>query len=278
MQKIDYLINNNIRQHDKICPRYERMHSEIFNPIEQERLQIHLEKAIGSIVTISRHKTALDYGCGTGNITRHLLEKGLNVVSADVSEKFLAIVRQRYLKTGLLSTARVNGINLNELKNNYFDITAAYSVLHHIPDYLEIIREMVRVTKIGGVIYIDHEENENYWDNDKSYAEFLRLALPGRERNKYKKYLHMSTYINKVRRTIEPHYTPEGDIHTLPNDHIQWGRIEKILLSEGCELIMKEDYLVYRPEYKKDIYDKFKKICSDYRLLAVRKKLTFENR
>jgi ubiquinone/menaquinone biosynthesis C-methylase UbiE len=39
----------------------------------------------------------------------------------------------------------------------------AYSVLHHIYDYEYALREMARLLKTGGVLYIDHEHNDTYW-------------------------------------------------------------------------------------------------------------------
>lgn len=53
-------------------------------------------------------------------------------------------------------------------------MVATYSVLHHIPDYLGVIKELIRVTKPGGIIYIDHEVNEQYWEKSAVYNEFLK--------------------------------------------------------------------------------------------------------
>ena len=102
---------------------------------------------------------ALDYGCGSGNITNQLLNLNINVVAADVSSHFLTLVRQKF-SCDRLSTLSLNGKDLIGVEADSFDFIAVYSVLHHIPDYLAAITELARVCKPGGVIYIDHEQND----------------------------------------------------------------------------------------------------------------------
>ena len=68
--------------------QYEHLHKEIFNPIEQERLSKALSTAIKAVRTNSKPLTALDYGCGSGNLTRVLIEAGIETVSADISDGF----------------------------------------------------------------------------------------------------------------------------------------------------------------------------------------------
>ena len=160
--------------YNKIYNKYEQRHNEIYNTIEQERLSKKLKKAADFILTNSKEKIAFDYGCGTGNLTKHLIKLGFFVVSADISEKFLDVIKKRYQFTGKSDTLEVNGYDLSNIENNKFDLTATYSVLHHVPDYLTIIKEMIRITKQEGIIYLDHEVNENYWYRNKDYSEFLR--------------------------------------------------------------------------------------------------------
>ena len=145
-------ILRNIAIHDRIAKRYDRIHGEIFNDVEQSRLRADVKHAVDSISSGSLN--ALDFGCGSGNLTRHLLENGCSVTSADVSQGFLDLVQSRY---PTVDTHRLNGIDLSEIATSTFDIVATYSVLHHVPDYLAAVREMARVCKPGGVLYLDHE-------------------------------------------------------------------------------------------------------------------------
>jgi hypothetical protein len=85
-------IDKNIKVHDKTAKNYASAHGEIFNNTEQERLSLALKESLQAVKTGSKNLTALDYGCGSGNITEKLLNLNVNVVAADVSEQFLKLV------------------------------------------------------------------------------------------------------------------------------------------------------------------------------------------
>ena len=72
------------------------------------------------------------------------------------------------------TTFELNGENLDGIKDNSLDLIATYSVLHHIPDYIKTIHEMIRVCAPGGIIYIDHEQNNEYWIANEEYKEFQK--------------------------------------------------------------------------------------------------------
>jgi len=251
---------------------YERIHGEIFNPIEQQRLHDALRRAIDTIETGSEPLTALDYGCGSGNLTRHLLERGLQTVSADVSEHFLKLIEKKFSQSGLSSTLKINGKDLSSVPNSQFDLAATYSVLHHVPDYLHMVEEMCRVVKPGGVVYIDHEVTEAYYRRPAAYVEFMRKARPRVDWRRYLRLLcDVPGYIHIIRRLVNPRYKKEGDIHVWPDDHIEWDKIERVLADRGCEIVLKQDYLLCRSLYDPDVYNQYKDRCSDQRLLIARK-------
>jgi glycosyltransferase involved in cell wall biosynthesis/ubiquinone/menaquinone biosynthesis C-methylase UbiE len=259
-------INENIKVHNKTANDYATAHGEIFNAVEQERLLLALKKSLQAVNTGSEELTALDYGCGSGNLTRHLLNLNVAVVAADVSSHFLALVRQQF-PSDRLSTLILNGKNLGSLETDSFDFITVYSVLHHIPNYLAALTELARVCKPGGVIYLDHEPTDQFWSDNPLYEEFQTKAL----RMDWGKYLVFSNYVGKVRRWFNPKYSNEGDIHVWPDDHVEWQRIEDTLMGLGFEVVLSEDYLLCKKLYHRDIYRKFEKLCSDTRLMAFRK-------
>jgi SAM-dependent methyltransferase len=225
-----------------------------------------LKKSLQAVNTDSEELTALDYGCGSGNLTRHLLKLSVDVVAADVSSHFLELVRKQF-SSDRLSTLMLNGKNIDSLGTDSFDIITVYSVLHHIPDYLAALTELARVCKPGGVIYLDHEPTDQYWLGNPLYEEFQEKAL----RTDWGKYLVFSNYVGKVRRWFNPKYSNEGDIHVWPDDHIEWQCIEDALTSLGFEVILSEDYLLCNKLYRPEIYRKYEKLCADTRLMVFRK-------
>lgn len=266
-------IEFNIKAHDKVAGKYEKDHDEIFNEVEQSRIRNVLGQVVKSVKSGEKNLKALDVGCGSGNLTRHLIDLGVYTVSADVSEKFLKMVEKRFSSTHISKPLKINGRDLANIGDYTFDIAAAYSVLHHVPDYLYLIKEMCRVLKRGGVIYLDHEANKTYYQKTKKYIDFLKRATP--RRVILRKYLRLLVdfdfYVHFIKKRINPRYKCEGDIHVWPDDHIEWDKIGQLLTLEGFEIVLREDYLLYKNSYRKDIYEQYKSRCSDTTMLIARK-------
>lgn len=267
----DSRIKHNIRVHNKIYRKYATNHKEIFNPSEQQRLQDTLKRATGFIQTAGVKKSAIDIGCGTGNLTYYLVNMRMKTFSADVSEKFLSIVKERFSDSGMVETIKLNGEDLSEIQNEEYDFAGVYSVLHHIPDYLALIKEMVRVLKPGGVLYIDHEAAPSYWQKDKLYKEYTG-HFTRNLRQRLKNLFRPSYYITTFRRMMNSRYQPEGDIHVFEDDHIEWDKIEYLLNQLNCDIVLKEDYLLCRGVSSYGFYTQYKDKCADTRVLAARKR------
>ncbi len=264
----------NEQAHDAVSGAYEERHSEIFNPIEQDRLHESLREAIQAVRTISDPRVALDYGCGSGNVTAHLIDLGLHTTSADVSQAFLDLIGGRFGPTGRSRTLKVNGTDLAGVPDGAFDFVATYSVLHHVPDYLAMVRELCRVIKPGGVLYIDHEVNEFYWSRPAEYIAFLKAARPRIDVQRcFRLAFDVKGYKHIFRRLFNPRYKREGDIHVWPDDHIEWDKIEDVLCMYGFEIVFRHDYLLYRSLYKRHVYEGYRGRCTDQRVLVARRSL-----
>jgi 2-polyprenyl-3-methyl-5-hydroxy-6-metoxy-1,4-benzoquinol methylase len=152
----DEIINGNIELHKSEAAFYDRIHYPIRNHAEQKRLRKTL--GFAKLQIQSDDLSALDFGAGTGNVTEKLLTLGFHVVAVDLSEEMLAVLRMKNkqsLDSGRLKTLALNidGATIKE----QFDMVTSYSVLHHLPDYLRSLKELLRLVKLGGICYIDHE-------------------------------------------------------------------------------------------------------------------------
>ena len=128
---------------------------------------------------------------------------------------------------------------------------------------------MIRVCAPGGVIYIDHEQNNEYWLHKSEYLEFRKKA----QKIDLKKFFVLSNYIGKVKRIFNPKYANEGDIHVWDDDHIEWDIIDKIMSEKGLQKVLQNDFLLYNKNYKEHIYYEYKDICTDMRVTAYQKNL-----
>jgi ubiquinone/menaquinone biosynthesis C-methylase UbiE len=266
-------IKHNIKMHNENAKDYDKNHYEIYNSYEQKRIDKTLKKLLGFFKNTKIE--VLDFGAGTGNLTLKFLKHDCWVIACDVSSKSLEIIKEKN-NSKKLKVVTFNGEKL-PFPDNSFDIVAVYSVLHHIPNYLYGIGEMIRVIKPGGLIYIDHEANENKWIDNEKLKEYYSLA----KYNKYEEILRLiktgkfitSKFITSYfkKRFINPRYKSEGDIHVWEDDHIEWNKIKNLIFEGGCEIFHEENYLLYYPKIKLEKYNYFKNKCNDTKLILIKK-------
>jgi ubiquinone/menaquinone biosynthesis C-methylase UbiE len=259
-------IIENINVHNKIARKYESLHGEIFNDIEQDRLFKLLTLGFENIKSDAGSINALDFGCGSGNLTKHLLNLGAKVTAADVSLNFLKLLKSKFSDSNL-TTFLIEDDKLRGIENNAYDLVATYSVLHHIPDYLETCNQFARICRPGGIVIIDHEANEYYWKQTEEYRKFKNKA----EKINWRKFFRPRNYYGKIRRIFDKKYAPEGDIHVWEDDHIEWEEIKTVFNKNKFEIIYEEDYLLYKNVYKYDQYLYYKKICTDTKVIIFKK-------
>ncbi len=269
-------IERNRRAHDRIATVYDMRHDEIFNDVEQTRLAASVREAVAAVRAPSREGIrALDVGAGTGNLTRHLLDAGARVTAADISPGCLEEIRERFGVSGRLQTAVLDGTSLSGFADGEFDLVACYSVLHHVPDYPALVREMGRVIRTGGVAYVDHERHDASWHSADRDA-FIREAVVWPAKT-WKRFVRPSSYWRRVRPLLEwrrwfnPRWMPEGDLHIWPDDHIEWERIEEAFAAAGVHALSVRDYLLYEPRYRRDAWDRWRDRTSDTRMWIGRK-------
>jgi len=259
----------NVQAHNWVADRYEKIHGEIYNKVEQQRLHVELEQALQLVDTHGNPRRVLDLGCGAGNLTAHLLSLGNSVIAADVSPVFLRNISKRF-KGCDLNTLELNGTNLSNIDSESLDMIATYSVLHHVPDYLEIVDECMRVLKPGGVLYIDHEVPDGYWAKRSELNLFYRQATR-HDFQFFRKYLHWSNYVDfLIRKFKNPRYRREGDIHVFEDDHIEWDKIRSVVQKHGI-VMLERDYLLFRSGYREEVYDERKNILFDMKVGVYRK-------
>ena len=109
-------------------------------------------------------KLYLDVGCGTGNYTVALSNKGVNFYGIEPSEKMLNIAKSRNDKIDWL-LAWAEDI---PLKNNQFDGAIATLTIHHWTSIPGAFKEIYRVLNEDGKIVLftaTPEQMKGYWLN-----------------------------------------------------------------------------------------------------------------
>ena len=98
----------------------------------------------------------LDVGSGPGTITadmaRAVGDTG-EVVALEVTEEAAALTRAELERQGVTNaTVVVGDVHALDLADDAFDVVHAHQVLQHVADPVAALREMLRVTRPGGVV------------------------------------------------------------------------------------------------------------------------------
>ena len=268
------LIEHNAVAHDIAARHYDSKHVEIFNPLEQARLAATVAEAVA--LAGRAGPEVLDVGAGTGNLGLKFLAAGCTVTAADVSAQSLERLSRKAPAGAALKTQVLTGERL-PFADASFDIACCYSVLHHIPDYLLTVREMARVVRPGGLLYIDHESSPRSWSNDPILAEYRKLTrLTLREHvlsllrtgeaftPAFAKTIYLKAFVNR-------RYEREGDIHVWPDDHVEWDKVAEAMAAHGVRIERTQEYLHFVPRGGVELYERFRNRCSDMQFVFARK-------
>lgn len=142
-------------------------------------------------LAVPTSSTWLDAGCGTGSLTRLILEtqKPANIISVDSSEEFISYAKKE-LKNPVVQfdVGKAESLKIDQ---GSIDAVVSGLMLNFVTEPETVMREMIRVTKPGGKIGVflwDYSEGMQmlrfFWDaaveldtKAKEYDEGLRFPL-----------------------------------------------------------------------------------------------------
>lgn len=110
-------------------------------------------------VPFSKEMQVMDFGCGTGLLGFHFVEKANTVTFADTSRGMLAQVESKAQKGNITN---VKTINLTEqLHQGCYDVIMSLLTLHHIEDSQACILSLADQLKPGGFLCICDLDKED---------------------------------------------------------------------------------------------------------------------
>jgi SAM-dependent methyltransferase len=119
--------------------------------------------------------TVLDLGCGDGTTALPAAKLGADVLGVDIAANLVAAGNRRAARAGLQSTCRFlegDACDLGSIENKTFDRVVSVFGAMFAPRPLDVVREMVRVTRPGGRIVMG-----NWIPNDPTLvAQILKIS------------------------------------------------------------------------------------------------------
>ncbi|MFM8331982.1 MAG: class I SAM-dependent methyltransferase [Candidatus Methylumidiphilus sp.] len=106
----------------------------------------------------------LEFGCGAGDLLIAAHEMGMTFFGIDVSEVRLAEFQQKPDSAKASDFFRLYDGDILPFRSEYFGSIYSWFVLENILDLSTSLRELVRVTKVGGTLCLITQETFNYFD------------------------------------------------------------------------------------------------------------------
>ena len=116
----------------------------------------HIANALDSRFPDGKTFRILDAGCGDGRICIALAKQGHDVVGVDSSKTAIrnAHANAAGLDASLMLVDSELRQYLSTVEDDHFEVVICFEVLSHCVDYREILQELRRVLKPGGLLFI----------------------------------------------------------------------------------------------------------------------------
>ncbi len=161
---------------------YDVWHQRVFesDPAHQDSSSPWYElvrERIGSVKGL----TILEVACGRGGFVCELASAGAQVTGCDFSAAALRVGRDKLRK--LQSVAAVASLVQGDAQklafaNESFDVVVSCETIEHVPDPWAALKEMHRVTRPGGRLFLTTPNYSNFMGLYELYA---RVRHPGRK-------------------------------------------------------------------------------------------------
>jgi SAM-dependent methyltransferase len=135
--------------------------SKYINNHSSKRLQdyqlwfINVLRLLERLINIDKDTKILDAGCGTGWFTQLATKKGLNCIGYDTSWQLIEYAME-WSKRESIDAKFVEGdLTKIDFDDETFDLCVSMSALEHIKDWKAALKEIHRVLRPDGLLYIN---------------------------------------------------------------------------------------------------------------------------
>lgn len=160
--------------HDEEANSYDQRHPEILK--EKNNWQNFCQEYLKQL---PRPTVVLDIGSGTGFvpsiIAQYLTQKD-KIICTDISSKMLVITRGKLKNLPCQFEFIETDCEKIPLSDSSIDLITVNSVLHHLPDYHNFLKEADRLLKPKGMFCIMHEPNKRFFRNPLLFFFFRSLS------------------------------------------------------------------------------------------------------
>ena len=145
----------------------------------------------------------LDVGTGTAQIPIELIDrsKSHKIVAIDLAEEMLKLARKNVEACDFTQRIRLECVDAKRMpyRNEEFVVTCSNSIVHHIPEPLDVLAEMLRVTQSGGLLFVRDLLRPESDAEVERLVDLYATDSSERQRQLFRQSLHAALTVQEVR-------------------------------------------------------------------------------
>jgi ubiquinone/menaquinone biosynthesis C-methylase UbiE len=168
----------------------------------------------------------LDVGTGTAQIPVELCRQShlAEVVAIDLASSMLAVAQSNVQRAGLAGRIRLELVDAKALPfaASTFAALMSNSIIHHIPSPAEVLAEMARVVKPGGLIFVRDLLRP---DSEVKLRELVNLYAADANFHQQKMFadsLHAALSLDEIRALVAGYGFDAADVQQSSDRHWTW--------------------------------------------------------
>ncbi len=186
-----------------------------FQPVVEWLISFFRRARAGMILRQMKPGRILDIGCGRGLMLKELKEHGWECFGTEYSAKAAAATSE-FLGIPIQVTTDIRTCTYPD---HSFDVVTLWHVFEHIPNPIEILSEIRRILKPGGLVIIE-VPNLSSWQFKIIGQTWIHLDAP-------RHFFHYSR--KSLKSLIETHGFQVDSIHTLSLEFGPFGMLQSLL-------------------------------------------------
>ncbi|HEY4262940.1 MAG TPA: methyltransferase domain-containing protein [Schlesneria sp.] len=164
-----------------------------------------------------------DAGTGTAQIPLELMRRGLDatVTATDLAEQMLIVAQQNVNAAGFAKSIRLVLADCKQLSdaNGTYDVVMSNSIVHHIPEPLEVLAELWRILKPGGLLFVRDLLRPDDQATLDGLVQTYAGTSNGHQQQMFRDSLHAALTVNEVRELLKHVGIPVTSVQATSDRH-----------------------------------------------------------
>lgn len=192
---------------------------------------VNLKFAEDFLSTTRPGNDILDLGTGTALIPVELcrLEPSIRIMASDAAVSMLELARYHVEAEGLRSRIQLHHGDAKKLgfAEDLFDAVVSNSLIHHIPEPILVLREIVRVVKPQGRVFVRDLARPQTHAEVEQLVELYTGSASTAAKQLFRQSLHAALSLAEIQNLVESLEMDPSQVMMTSDRHWTWSALKK---------------------------------------------------